>query len=150
MSPLQWALGSVSSIMYGSEHDPPLVADVQRATYSDHVVSRLHHFDTKDVPPSARVDPSLAQRVAPPFKYTSIFEWCYVVARKCSCISYPFICSLLICFTATEIAGELVAHHIWGPRRKSWGFEMTIISTVMRGAAAYSHIASLVSSNSSY
>ncbi|KAJ7437631.1 hypothetical protein B0H11DRAFT_2255245 [Mycena galericulata] len=40
--------------------------------------------------------------------------------------------------TATEITGAVIAHNIWGPRRKSWGIEMTLITSFMCGAGRHS------------
>ncbi|KAG6837313.1 hypothetical protein H0H93_011408 [Arthromyces matolae] len=38
----------------------------------------------------------------------------------------------------TEITGDVLSHHLWGPRKKSWGIEMTIVSSIMRGAGRHS------------
>ncbi|KAJ7443088.1 hypothetical protein B0H11DRAFT_2251162 [Mycena galericulata] len=40
--------------------------------------------------------------------------------------------------TATEITGAVIAHNIWGPRHKSWGIEMTLITSFMCGAGRHS------------
>ncbi|KAI0652405.1 Alpha/Beta hydrolase protein [Trametes meyenii] len=42
--------------------------------------------------------------------------------------------------TATTLAVDVVSHHIWGPPRKSWGIEMTLLSSMMRGVSRYSHL----------
>lgn len=44
----------------------------------------------------------------------------------------------------TEVAMDVVSHGIWGPRRKSWGIEMTILSSIMRGAGQHSSLINLV------
>ncbi|KAG5636600.1 hypothetical protein H0H81_007540, partial [Sphagnurus paluster] len=40
----------------------------------------------------------------------------------------------------TEITGDVLSHHMWGPRKKSWGIEMTIVSSIMRGAGRHSSL----------
>lgn len=114
------------SKIYGSDSDPPVAAEVEHASYAEHIVSRLRQYETQVVPPSARVDPSLSQRVAPPFRLTNLLIWGVAVVKK-----------------STELAGEVIVHHVWGPRKKSWGIEMTIITTMMRGAGRYSELTSL-------
>ncbi|KAG6919026.1 hypothetical protein DXG01_009736 [Tephrocybe rancida] len=41
---------------------------------------------------------------------------------------------------ATEVTGDVLSHHVWGPRKKSWGIEMTIVSSIMRGAGRHSSL----------
>lgn len=48
---------------------------------------------------------------------------------------------------ATTLAADVVSHQIWGPRRKSWGIEMTLLSSIMRGMSRYSHLTDIVSSS---
>jgi hypothetical protein len=45
---------------------------------------------------------------------------------------------------ATEMTGDVLSHHIWGPRKKSWGIEMTIITSFMRGAARHTALVDIV------
>ncbi|KLO20071.1 lipase/ esterase [Schizopora paradoxa] len=122
VSPIRWAVSKI----YGSETDPPVVAEVERASYAEQIVSRLRHFENQVLPPSARVDPTLSQRVAPPFRLSNLLVWGVAIAKK-----------------STELAGEVFVHQVWGPRKPSWGIEMTVITTIMRGAGKYSEIASL-------
>lgn len=51
----------------------------------------------------------------------------------------------LVCFTATQITGDVLSHHIWGPRKKSWGIEMTLITSFMRGNGRHSSLVDIVS-----
>jgi hypothetical protein len=44
-----------------------------------------------------------------------------------------------------EVAGDILSHNIYGPRKPSWGIEMTIISSVMRDAGRHSHLVDIVS-----
>lgn len=46
--------------------------------------------------------------------------------------------------TATEMTGDVLSHHIWGPRKKSWGIEMTLITSFMRGAARHTALIDIV------
>jgi hypothetical protein len=49
---------------------------------------------------------------------------------------------------ATEITAELLLHKIWGPRKKSWGIEMTIATSLLRGVGHHTGLIGIVSSNS--
>jgi len=49
---------------------------------------------------------------------------------------------------ATEITSDVLSHHIWGPRRKTWGIEMTIITSLLRGADRHSAFVDIASLNS--
>ncbi|KAI0033817.1 Alpha/Beta hydrolase protein, partial [Vararia minispora EC-137] len=42
--------------------------------------------------------------------------------------------------TATEIALDVLIHHLFGPRRKSWGLRMTLLSSVMRDVGNHSSL----------
>ena len=42
------------------------------------------------------------------------------------------------------LAADVVAHQVWGPRRKSWGIEMTLLSSMMRDVSRYSHLTDIV------
>jgi len=44
----------------------------------------------------------------------------------------------IIAAKATELTSDVLSHHIWGPRRKSWGIEMTIVTSLIRGAERHS------------
>ncbi|KAI8981123.1 Alpha/Beta hydrolase protein [Trametes punicea] len=44
---------------------------------------------------------------------------------------------------ATTLAADVLSHHLWGPPRKSWGIEMTLLSSIMRGVSRYSHLADI-------
>jgi acetyl esterase/lipase len=44
----------------------------------------------------------------------------------------------MLAFKATEIAGDALSHSIWGPRKKSWGIEMTLITSLMRDVGRHS------------
>jgi hypothetical protein len=44
-----------------------------------------------------------------------------------------------------EVTGDVMSHYIWGPRRPSWGIEMTLISSFMRNANRHAQLADVVS-----
>lgn len=44
-----------------------------------------------------------------------------------------------------ELAMDVFSHHIYGPRRKSWGIEMTIVNSLARDASSHSHLFDIVS-----
>lgn len=61
----------------------------------------------------------------------------YCLARQCC--SHCFMHIL-----ATTLAADALSHHLWGPPRKSWGIEMTLLSSMMRGVSRYSHLTDIV------
>ncbi|KAJ3514017.1 hypothetical protein NLJ89_g2615 [Agrocybe chaxingu] len=69
----------------------------------------LLHYETPSPPPSSRVDPKLKRRPRRPLRVWDYWKFGAIVAAK-----------------ATEVTSDVLSHHIWGPRRKSWGIEMTI------------------------
>ncbi|KAG5647692.1 hypothetical protein DXG03_008415 [Asterophora parasitica] len=84
----------------------------------------LQYYATPGVtPPSARVNPKLKIRPRRPLRLWDVWKYGAVVFSK-----------------ATEITGDVVSHHVWGPRKKSWGIEMTIVSSIMRGAGRHSSL----------
>jgi len=46
----------------------------------------------------------------------------------------------LLALKATEVAGDVVSHQIWGPRKKSWSLPMTILAGIMRNAGRHSNL----------
>ena len=44
-----------------------------------------------------------------------------------------------------ELAMDVLSHHVYGPRRKSWGIEMTIVNSLARDASSHSHLFDIVS-----
>ncbi|KAJ7170138.1 Alpha/Beta hydrolase protein [Mycena filopes] len=82
----------------------------------------LHHYANPGVaPPSARVDPNLKAAERSPVRLWHLWKYGLVIVSK-----------------ATEMTGAVISHNIWGPRRKSWGIEMTLITSFMRGAGTHS------------
>ncbi|KAF7307197.1 Methionine aminopeptidase 2 [Mycena indigotica] len=82
----------------------------------------LDHFDKPGVvPPSARVEPSLQLAERTPVRLWHLWKYGLVVAAK-----------------SVEMVGAVIAHNIYGPRRPSWGIEMTLITSFMRNAGQHS------------
>ena len=107
--------------------------------------AKLEHYIANGArPPSARVDPA-AKRAAPPLSITALWRYGAFVATK-GVYYAPRICTLrahIISRSATELASDFLSHHIWGPRRKSWGIEMTLLSALMRNIAQHSTLTNL-------
>ncbi|KAG5340918.1 Monoterpene epsilon-lactone hydrolase [Termitomyces sp. T112] len=90
----------------------------------DFFTSSLLHYATPGItPPSARVNPKLKIEPRRPLRIWDIWKLGLVVVSK-----------------ATEVTGDVLSHHMWGPRKKSWGIEMTIVSSIMRGAGRHSSL----------
>lgn len=81
----------------------------------------LLHYQSNAPPPSARVDPKLRLQPRAPLRLWDYWKFGVFVATK-----------------ATEVTSDVLSHHIWGPRRQSWGIEMTIVSSLIRGAERHS------------
>ncbi|WVQ76602.1 hypothetical protein IAR50_006274 [Cryptococcus sp. DSM 104548] len=86
------------------------------------------------LPPSSRVDPKLRQRLPPPASSSpllwSLSEWW-----------------LFIRFVFTKgihVLVALVSHFVFGPKRPSWGYRMTFITSFMRNIADHSSLADIV------
>ncbi|EGO03683.1 hypothetical protein SERLA73DRAFT_175262 [Serpula lacrymans var. lacrymans S7.3] len=101
---------------------PPIVAQSR----SPNTVV-LRDYDTPGVlPASARIDTTLKILDNPAMRVWDAWK-------------YP----AFVVYKATTIARDILSHHLWGPRRKSWGIEMTIISSVMRDVAQHAALADI-------
>jgi len=101
-------------------------------------------------PPSARMDPSLKLQERRPVRLWHMWKYGFVVATKGKL--YVFLVLLfshLELALATEVTVDIVLHNLWGPRRKSWGIEMTIINSLMRDAGRHSALVDVVCSGGS-
>jgi hypothetical protein len=123
-------------------HDPP--QRMRKASLS----SLLSHYQTPGVfPPSARQGPLAKRQAARPMRLWDMWKYGAFVALKGeTCPSSFAIVSDGSC-SATSIAGDVLSHHIWGPRKKSWGIEMTVISSFMRDARYHTSLVDLVSAS---
>lgn len=105
--------------------------------------SLLRHYETPGVPPpSARVDPTLKTE-EPTTKFWHV--WKYGAAavgkgRSAACAQGSEINSIV----GFELAGDILSHHVYGPKKKSWGIEMTIVTSIMRDVARHSHLVDIV------
>ena len=57
---------------------------------------------------------------------------------------FPFGSTEIWFDVATEVASDVVSHHIWGPRKKSWSLPMTILAGIMRNAGRHSNLVDIV------
>ncbi|EMD42189.1 hypothetical protein CERSUDRAFT_147812 [Gelatoporia subvermispora B] len=93
-------------------------------------IDLLQHFESPGVPPPpcARVgDPKLKQREGIPLSLWQLPKLGAFAAVK-----------------ATSIVKDLLASKIWGPPKKSWGVEMTILWSIMKDVGQHSHLADIV------
>lgn len=87
----------------------------------------LHDYDTPGVlPPSARMDHTLISESQYPWKLWDAWKYPAFAVRK-----------------ASSLARDIVSYHIWGPRRRTWGIEMTILSSLMRDVSRHSALADI-------
>ncbi|KAH7914723.1 Alpha/Beta hydrolase protein [Hygrophoropsis aurantiaca] len=87
----------------------------------------LRDYDTPGVfPPSARIDRTL--KVQDNFRIKLWDAW-----------KYP----AFAVNKASSLARDILFHHILGPRRKTWGIEMTIITSLMRDVSRHSALADI-------
>ncbi|KAG2154560.1 Alpha/Beta hydrolase protein [Suillus clintonianus] len=112
---------SLRLLYHGSNASSPI------GTNKPSVVTLLQDFDSPGVfPASARIDRNL--------KITNGFTMKFWDAWK-----YP-----VFAFNrASSLALDVISHHVWGPRRKSWGIEMTILSSIMRDVSRHSALADI-------
>ncbi|KAG8739892.1 hypothetical protein FRC10_005026 [Ceratobasidium sp. 414] len=98
----------------------------QEREAEDTVAALLAHYATPSgaCPPSARVDPALPERMR----------------RARLGVSDLWYLGSFFATKATDLASDFVSHHIWGPRKKSWGIEMTLLSSFMRGVGRHTRL----------
>nr|VWO94048.1 Hormone-sensitive lipase [Ganoderma boninense] len=121
---MRWLLPRVASDVTDPEELRPTVL----TTHSTDITAdgeALRHFQSPiAVPPSSRVgDPKLKQRESQPIRLWEFWKYGAFAAMK-----------------ATTLAADVLSHQLWGPRRKSWGIEMTLLSSIMRGLSRYSYL----------
>jgi hypothetical protein len=124
-----------------NKQDPPPLRDMSNSLF--HL---LHHYEVPGMrPPSARVDPSLKQRERA-FRIWDVWKYGAVAAVKGKRTSRHVRRrrTLLTLFPATEVAFDLTSHSLFGPRKKSWGIEMTLITSFMRNVGKHSHLVDIV------
>ncbi|CAE6477520.1 unnamed protein product [Rhizoctonia solani] len=92
----------------------------------DAVARLLAHYATPSgaCPPSARVVPALAARAG----------------RERLSVSDLWYFGAFVASKATDLAIDFALHHTRGPRKKSWGIEMTLITSFMRGVARHTRL----------
>ncbi|KIR58330.1 esterase [Cryptococcus bacillisporus CA1873] len=85
------------------------------------------------LPPSSRVDPKLRQRLPPP---TSASPLLWTLPTWWLFIRFVFAKGI-------HIALALISHFLFGPKRPSWGYRMTFITSFMRNIADHSSLADI-------
>jgi hypothetical protein len=113
------------------------------------VFAQLKQFERPGHPPSsARVDPRSSQRPSPTIniRHAWMLIKFIVLKGKIDLVRFSlFSCSVSIVLVVTEVFWELCCHHLMGPRKKSWGIEMTLITSLIRNAGLHSYLADVVS-----
>ena len=105
----------------------------------------LVHYKTPGVaPPSARVDHGLRELERPRLSIWQWWRYPALVAYKSASPVFDETHTAHSRATATELAQEMVHYTLWGPRKPSWGIEMTLISSFMRNMGTATHLADIV------
>jgi len=137
----------------GSSLASPSKSPKSSASLTPEISALLPHFASPGIPPpSARVDPTLKiGQPGPPIRLWDIWKYGWLAAGKGAPIRT--VCAPVIrdarlsslCFSGLELAMDVLSHHIYGPRRKTWGIEMTIVNSLARDASSHSHLFDIVS-----
>ncbi|KXN88868.1 Monoterpene epsilon-lactone hydrolase [Leucoagaricus sp. SymC.cos] len=99
----------------------PVTHSVREQPSRQSPAQSLKYFSTPGVfPPSARVDPKLKPQPRRPLHIWEYWKYAAFLAVK-----------------ATELTTDVLSHQIWGPRKKSWGIEMTIATSLVRGTGRH-------------
>ncbi|WVF70399.1 hypothetical protein IAT40_005189 [Kwoniella sp. CBS 6097] len=85
------------------------------------------------LPPSSRVDPKITQRLPPPTSASPLL-WT---------IPTWWLFLRFIITKGLHVIWNILCHLLVGPKRKSWGFRMTIITSFMRNIADHSVLADI-------
>ncbi|OCF40224.1 esterase [Kwoniella heveanensis CBS 569] len=85
------------------------------------------------LPPSSRVDPKITQRLPPPTSASPLL-WT---------IPTWWLFLRFIVTKGLHVIWNILCHIVVGPKRKSWGFRMTIITSFMRNIADHSVLADI-------
>lgn len=110
------------------------------------VSTLLSYYDKPGVaPPSTRIDPKLKASSGPTTKLWHVWKYGAALAGKGDHGRLFVLRSLLNVLSGFELAGDVLSHGIYGPPRKTWGIEMTIISSIMRDVNRHSHLVDIVS-----
>ncbi|KAG6335094.1 hypothetical protein ID866_4003 [Astraeus odoratus] len=100
----------------------------------------LRDYDTPGVlPPSARIDRTLKFQSQCPWKIWDAWKYPAFALRKEK--HHPYFGGILR--LASSLARDIFSYHIWGPRRRTWGIEMTILSSLMRDVSRHSALADI-------
>ncbi|KAG9092550.1 hypothetical protein FS749_015648 [Ceratobasidium sp. UAMH 11750] len=117
----------------------------QEKEAEDTVAALLAHYATPSgaCPPSARVDPALPERMRRArLGVSDLWYLGSFFATKGKPLFTTRFNPLMTSYDhpATDLASDFVSHHIWGPRKKSWGIEMTLLSSFMRGVGRHTRL----------
>ncbi|KAG2075190.1 alpha/beta-hydrolase [Suillus decipiens] len=115
---------SLRLLYHGDNASSPVI------TNKPSTVTLLREFDTPGVfPASARLDRSLKTTNGFSMKVWDVWKYPAFAFNKVS-----------------SLALDVISHHVWGPRRKSWGIEMTILSSLMRDVSRHAALADIAMS----
>ncbi|EJU02599.1 hypothetical protein DACRYDRAFT_78439 [Dacryopinax primogenitus] len=92
------------------------------------LITRLDLYRPGSQPPSSRITPSHSPLPGPEelLSLTGLWNYAGFLSQK-----------------AADVAGDVLRHQLWGPKKKSWGVRMTVLSAFMRGVGKYSALGNL-------
>ncbi|KAG1749740.1 Alpha/Beta hydrolase protein [Suillus paluster] len=112
---------SLRLLHHGANASSPVV------TNKPSIVTLLRDYDSPGVfPMSARIDRNLKATNGFTMKVWDAWKYPVFALNKVS-----------------SLALDVISHHVWGPRRKSWGIEMTILTSLMRDVSRHSALADI-------
>jgi len=108
------------------------------------LISFLRFYESPGItPPFSRVNTSILQQEYRRKGLLGLWKYAYFLTFK-GVHSLLLSLTRLIRITGIDITKDVLSHFIYGPRRPSWGLEMTIITSLMRNANQHSHLTNLV------
>ncbi|KAG9013607.1 hypothetical protein FRB94_001712 [Tulasnella sp. JGI-2019a] len=95
----------------------------------DELLNALRHYEVPGAhPPDSRVDPyALQTQAGSLFTIRSIFKLGFFLAIK-----------------SREVATDILTYNLYGPKRPTWGIEMTIITSLVRNITDHGELINLV------
>lgn len=128
----------------------PSAADVYNSLPDVDFSTRLRYYEptspgSSRLPPSARVNPSLQQVEWKPLGFFGFWKYIAFIIWKGKYFAETLQWSRMNNISVCTIFYDFIMHVTCGPRKDSWGLEMTFLTSLVRDANRYSHLMNVVS-----